>query len=219
MRVPPGDMEQLHPQTCEGDPVPQLGEAEGHEGRPLVIGTFKGDFGTVGEHVGHHQPGDKPQEDPGVDVQGHPLGPPDEALPGRHEHSHDDQYVEGIHHRPPAYRVDIAQRTLQADILVDAVEEEVDGAHLEDDEPPEDEEVQGAGVPVFAPRYPGVAQHEGNEAQRPPDRLGEAIDPLAAREPTEAYAGRIDEEGYETEEGDRVEDVAGKFSGRCHVTS
>ena len=109
-----------------------------------MVGAVERDHGAVGEHVRHHQPADQPQDDPPVEVQGPPLRLPEEPLPGRHQHPYDYEDVEDVHHGPEAYRVHVAQQALEASVLVDAVEQEVQRPHLEDDEPPPDEAVQHA---------------------------------------------------------------------------
>src|SRR3989304_4804098 len=108
----------------------------------------------------HSVPGDQPQDDPGVPVQGQALRSPDEALPRGHQRSHDDQDVERVHHGPQAV-VDRAEDLFQTDAVVDAVEEEVQGAHLEDYEPPPDHRVEEAGVPVAGPGHARVADQPG----------------------------------------------------------
>jgi hypothetical protein len=178
VRVPPGHVEQLQPLAREADLVPQLGEAVGQERQLHMFATEESYPGAIHEDVGHHQPEDEPQDDPGVVVQGQALGPPDEPLEGRHGHPHDDQHVESVHRGPQPEVEYRPQELLQAGVVVYSVEEEVQSSYLEDEEAPPDQGVQQAGVPVVRPSHPGVAQEPGDETDSALKRVGETVDPL-----------------------------------------
>ena len=96
--------------------------------------------------------------------------------------------------------------------MVDAVEEEVQRAHLQDDEAPPDERVQEAGVPVPRPNDARVAEEIGEQAYHSLDGLGEAVHPLRAGEPAQADGDGPEEEREETDEKGVEEDIAGKVS-------
>src|SRR5439155_2517592 len=100
----------------------------------------------------------------------------------------------------------------EADVVVYAVQGEVQGPHLEDDKPPPDERVQKAGVPVPWPDDTRIAEEVGEQADNALDGLGEAVHPLRAGEPAEANGDGPEEEGEEADEEGVEEDVAGKVS-------
>ena len=135
------------------------------------------------------------------------FGFQNEALPGGHADTHDDEDVERVHHRADDV-IGAGGEAFERDVVIDAVEEEVEGADLEDDEAPPDHRVEDAGVPVPPAGDTGVAEEVGNEAGDAPEEVVEPVDGPTLEDPAQARHGRVDEEGHEPEEDDVVEDVA-----------
>ncbi len=206
MGIPPEDEHPLH-YAFGHRRLPELRERPRDERPPLSGLRVQRDLEAVREDVGDHEERDEEEDQPRVPVERHARRFPEPALPRRHPATDEHQDVELVHRRAHEHVVEDAAPRLRRQVVVDALDQEVQRPHLQDDEAPVDQRVQEPAVPVTKPRDARIADEVRDQRYQPLAELPEAPVPAPLREDGHLDRHRVDEERHGGEEGDVVDPV------------
>ena len=213
VKIPEGGVPGL--QKANVGALQALSDEVGDEGATVVGEGVDANAESYGEQIGDHEQGDEAQNDEGVPVEAE-AGRLDDLTPGhRHDHADQHQSFEDLHDREVGgvYALGPGE---QGGILMEALQEEVDGVYLEGQEAPEDGQVKNARVPVAGANHAPDGQHQRNEGDCPLPKTVEAKVGFAHQDKNDANVDRKGEEGKAGGKYQVEEYVTGELNRRGH---